>query len=176
MLRHGQKLIRSSCSSQRRLLSVGDSLPKVSVRKASPADEVFISPPATGRSILVGIPAAYSPSCSSSHIPGFISALPQLKKKGVERVDVVAVNDVFVMKAWQATFDGMTDDVSFYADQDGSWTRAAALEFDAAKVLGSKRCKRFAAIIDNGKVAKLFVEPDGTGMTVSTAENVLKEL
>lgn len=166
--------------SPRRFLSVGQSLPTVELRHTTPGDLFTI--PSTGKQVVVGVPAAFSPGCSNSHIPGYLSQIAKFKEAGVEGIYVVSVNDVFVMNAWSTSFASeSTRDVlhsggegegyvKFLADHDGAWTRAAELEFDATKILGNPRSKRFAAIVQNGTVKSLFVESDGTGITVSKAE------
>ena len=169
---HARTLVRHKLAVPRRWLNVGAKLPKVPLRRGTPADLAPLEP--KGRSLLIGVPAAFSPSCSAKHIPGFVSAWTDLQRKGVSTVNVVAVNDVFVVKAWQETFD-LPKGWKFYSD-DGAWTRAAELDFDASKVLGGLRCKRFVAVLEDDKVVQLHVEPDGTGMTVSTAEAVLQAL
>lgn len=167
-------MIAPGTSVLRRDLHVGDRLPKVALRRGTPADSTTLSP--KGKTLLIGVPAAFSPSCSASHIPGFLAAQKTLAEKGITAINVVAVNDVFVMKAWQATFDLPKSEFwKFYSD-DGTWAAAAELDFDATKALGGRRCKRFVAVLQDDKVVQLHVEPDGTGMTVSTAENVIKHL
>lgn len=59
------------------------------------------------------------------------------------------------------------------ADTCGDFTKAADLELDLSKVLGNVRCKRFSILVENGKAAKVHVEPDGTGLTCSLAENLM---
>lgn len=166
--------------SLRRLLSTGRALPNIQLRHATPGDLVNL--PNTGKQILIGVPAAFSPGCSNSHIPGYLKNVKEFKNAGIDEINIVSVNDVFVMNAWAATFTSTkTQDileadakeqsyVRFLADHDGSWTKAAETGFDASKILGTHRSKRFAAIIENGQVQKLFVEPDNTGITVSAAE------
>jgi 2-Cys peroxiredoxin 5 len=66
--------------------------------------------------------------------------------------------------------------VQFLADHDAAWTHAADLHFDASKILGSVRCKRFAAVLEGELVKDVFVEADGTGVTTSAAEHVIKKL
>lgn len=164
----------------RRALSTNSPLPKAQLRHKTPGDLFTI--PATGRQLIVGVPAAFSPGCSNSHIPGYLAKVSDLKQANVEGVYVISVNDVFTMNAWSASFDksstndvlsadgSQEDFIKFLADHDGSWTKEAETGFDASKILGSVRSKRFAAIIDNGKVSKVFIEPDNTGITISSAE------
>lgn len=167
-------------SSSRRALSTNSSLPKAQLRHKTPGDLFTI--PATGKQLIVGVPAAFSPGCSNSHIPGYLAKVSDFKKANVEGVYVISVNDVFAMNAWSASFSSeSTKDVlsadgsqeayiKFLADHDGSWTQEAETGFDASKILGNVRSKRFAAIVEDGKVIKTFIEPDNTGITISSAE------
>jgi 2-Cys peroxiredoxin 5 len=87
----------------------------------------------------------------------------------------VAVNDAFVMSEW-GTAHNAEGAVTLLADSKGELAKAMDLDFDATGALGNHRFKRFAAIIDDGKISKLFVEPDTTGLNVSLVENVVKSL
>ncbi len=66
--------------------------------------------------------------------------------------------------------------IRFLADHDASWTKEAKMDFDASAILGNVRSKRFAAVIRDGKIQHVFEEPDNIGITVSSAESVLKQL
>lgn len=164
----------------RRLLSAGSPIPGVKLRHATPSNETSL--PTTGTHIVIGVPAAFSPGCSNSHIPGYLSKIKELKAAGVNGIHIVSVNDVFVMNAWSNSFSGSSTEnvlasdgnkdayVKFLADHDGSWTKDAKVHFDASAILGGFRSKRFAAIVRDGKVDKVFVEKDNTGITVSAAD------
>lgn len=163
-----------------RSLSTGQSLPTIELRLSTPGDKVSL--PTTGKQILIGVPAAFSPGCSNSHIPGYLAKVKEFKAAGIDGINIVSVNDAFVMKAWADSFSSdSTKDVlspgggnsgffKFLADHDGSFTSAAEVDFDASNILGGPRSKRFAAIIKDGVVQEAFFEPDNTGITVSAAE------
>lgn len=126
--------------------------------------------------ILVGVPAAFSPTCSEKHIPHFLEALPQLTKKGCDKVAILAVNDFFTCKAW-AKAQGVGNKLSFLADGNGELTKALGdVELDLSKALLGVRSKRFSAVVEDGVVKTANIEPDGTGYSVSSAENILKQL
>lgn len=83
------------------LLKAGDAVPSVEIHEGSPGNTVDLSKEtAKGKYIIVGVPGAFSPACSSSHAPGYIKNFDKLAQKGVDGVFVVAVNDAFVTKAW----------------------------------------------------------------------------
>ncbi|MCJ1307772.1 hypothetical protein MMC25_001420 [Agyrium rufum] len=161
-------------ASARRDVKAGDAIPDLEVlTEHSPGNKVNLAKElqGKGRAVIVGVPAAFSPSCSNSHVPGYLNH-PKLKDAGP--VFVVSVNDPFVMKAWALAMDPMSlSGVRFLADPSGAFTSALDLSFDGAAIFGNARSKRYALLVEDGKVKESFVEPDGTGVNVSTAENVL---
>lgn len=102
------------------------------------------------------------PSCSASHIPGYLQS-KRLKDAG--SVVVVSVNDPFVMKAWAKDLDASSSSgIRFLADPHAELTNALDLAFDATAIFGQPRSKRYALVIEDGKVKEVFVEPDNTGV------------
>ncbi|KAI9251442.1 Redoxin [Phascolomyces articulosus] len=156
----------------------GDYLPSVTVQRKSPGDTVDVQElfGSVKKAILFGVPGAFTPGCSKTHLPGFIQQAEKLKaEKGVDLIACVSVNDAFVMSAWAdaTNADGKVD---LLADSKGELAKAMDLDFDASGALGGHRFKRFAAILDHGVVKELFVEQDKTGLNVSLVENVEKHL
>ncbi|XP_032871272.1 peroxiredoxin-5, mitochondrial [Amblyraja radiata] len=155
-------------------IKVGDKLPSVEVHEGDPHCVVNIADIFKGKKgILFGVPGAYTPACNNNHLPSYVEGFEELKKKGVEIVACIAVNDAFVMKAWgsQLKADGK---VRMLADPTGAFTRAIDLELDKEQLiaaLGNKRCKRFVMVLEDGVVKKLNVEADGTGVTCSLAKH-----
>jgi peroxiredoxin len=124
--------------------------------------------------VLFSVPGAFTPTCSAKHLPGFINNADQLKAKGVDTIACMAVNDVFVMKAWGESAKA-AGKVEMLADGNGDYARALGLELDASKFGMGQRGKRFSVIVDNGVVTALNVEPPGE-FGVSSAEAALKQL
>jgi 2-Cys peroxiredoxin 5 len=89
-----------------------------------------------------------------------------LSEKGIEVIACVSVNDPFVMHEWGKAH-GTEGKVRMLADPAGSFTKAAGLELDLTGALGNVRCKRFMAIIDNGAVTHMVIEPKGIETTSS---------
>ena len=124
--------------------------------------------------ILFGVPGAFTPTCSMSHVPGFIGKAEELKSKGIDEIICFSVNDPFVMKAWGKTYPE-NKHVKFVADGSGEYTHLLGLELDLKdKGLGI-RSRRFALLLDNLKVTVANVESGGE-FTVSSAEDILKAL
>ncbi|WP_407333581.1 peroxiredoxin [Enterovibrio sp. 27052020O] len=122
--------------------------------------------------VLFAVPGAFTPTCSESHLPGFIVLADQIKAKGVDEIICVSVNDAFVMQAWGETQNA--DEIMMLADGDASFTKALGLEMDTA-TFGGIRSQRYAMIIENGVVTQLNVEAPKT-FEVSSAEAILTAL
>ncbi|KAF9163701.1 Peroxiredoxin-5, mitochondrial [Mortierella sp. AD011] len=149
--------------------------PAAVLHRSSPADtikpaEFFGS---VNKAILIGVPGAFTPG--KSHVPGYLKHYSELKDKGVDLIACVAVNDAFVMNAW-ANDLGVGDKITMLADPQGNFVKSLGLDFDASAALGGNRSKRFAIVLENGKISRVFVEPNNTGLSVTLAENVVKEL
>ena len=107
-------------------------------------------------------------------MPGFVAEAEAIKKKGVDTIACISVNDPFVMGAWGK--DQKTDDkVLMLADGNGEFTQAMGLTTDASKFGLGTRSQRYAMIVQDGFIKELFIEKPGA-FEVSTAENVLKHL
>lgn len=125
------------------------------------------------RVVLFAVPGAFTPTCSDRHLPGFIDKLAELKARGVDAVACVAVNDPFVMAAWGKARN--VGEIEMLSDGNGEFTRALGLELDASRFSMGTRSRRYAALIDDGEVKVLNVEPAGD-VGVSSAEAILAEL
>mmetsp|Transcript_14642 Transcript_14642/g.35337 ORF Transcript_14642/g.35337 Transcript_14642/m.35337 type:complete len:285 (+) Transcript_14642:54-908(+) len=122
--------------------------------------------------VLFGVPAAFSPSCSERHLPGFVANAEAFKAQGVDLIACVSVNDAFVMKAWATKLDALGSPVVLLADGNATFIRSLGLIQDASKGGMGMRSRRFAAVIRDGVVE--HIEVDQPGQTdVSTAENML---
>jgi glutaredoxin/glutathione-dependent peroxiredoxin len=128
-----------------------------------------------GKTIAVfGLPGAFTPTCSAKHVPGYMEQADALKAAGVDEIWCISVNDPFVMGAWGQD-QSVGDSVVMLADGNGELAAALGLEMDGSGFGLGPRIQRFAAIIDDGVVSWLAVEP-GPGLTVSSAEEVLAAL
>lgn len=158
-------------------LSPGDRLPDVELWTMSPGGpqkvrtgELFGS----GRSVLFAVPGAFTPTCSDYHLPGFVVRADDLRAKGVTTVACLSVNDPFVMGAWGQA-QHVDDRVLMLSDGNGEFTRAMGLDFDGSGIGLGTRSQRYAAVVDDGVLTALFVEP-GPGLSVSSADAVLEAL
>ena len=124
--------------------------------------------------VLFSVPGAFTPTCDARHLPGYIQHADDFKAKGVDTIACMAVNDVFVMKAW-AKASAVEGKVLMLADGNGDYAKALGLELDATAFGMGVRGKRFAVIVDNGVATGVFVEGPGE-FKVSSADYVLGQL
>ena len=159
-------------------ISEGDPIPDVKVM--IPGDDGMPKPAQTrdllgrGRVVLFAVPGAFTPGCSNYHLPGFVLRAADLVDRGVDRIACVAVNDAFVMKAW-ADDQEVGDSILMIGDGNADFTTAMGLEMDGSGFGLGRRSQRYAAVLQDGVVQQLFVEP-GPGVDVSSATNVLDHL
>jgi glutaredoxin/glutathione-dependent peroxiredoxin len=158
-------------------IAVGDQIPDVTLRtptadgpSAVQSREVL----GKGKVVLFAVPGAFTPTCSDHHLPGFVMRADDILAKGVDTIACVAVNDAFVMGAWGRN-QKVGDKIVMLADGNGEFTEAMGLGVDLAGAGLGQRSQRYAAILEDGRVSALFVEPK-PGLDVSSAESVLAAL
>ena len=122
--------------------------------------------------VLFAVPGAFTPTCSRSHLPGYVSNFAAFKEKGVDIVACLSVNDSFVMTAWAK--EQNAESITMIADGSASLTTALGLEIDTGD-FGGIRSKRYAMIIEDGKLTQLYLEKPKK-FEVSNAEHVLTQL
>ena len=160
------------------MIKVGDKVPAATLKRMgdSGIEDVTTQDFLAGRKVvLVGVPGAFTPTCAKEHLPGYIDAADQFKAKGVDEVACLAVNDPFVMAHW-AEQSGAAGKVTLLSDGNGETTQALGLAFDGSAVGLGTRCKRFAALIDDGEVKALHVEDNPGVVNVSGADSLLKDM
>lgn len=154
----------------------GDAIPDVKLTKvtADGPQQVQSSDYFAGKKVaLFSVPGAFTPTCSAKHLPGFVEKAGDLKSKGIDEIACTAVNDAFVMGAWNER-DGSSD-ITMLADGNGDLASALDLEMDGSGFGMGKRGQRFSMIVDDGKVTQLNVEEPGD-FRVSSAEHMLGRL
>lgn len=158
-------------------IQVGDKIPSVTLKHKTDGgiDDVSTDDLFGGKKVvLFALPGAYTPTCSASHLPGFVTHAEDIKAKGVDTIACLSVNDAFVMGAWGQEHNA-GDSVLMLADGNGDFTKAIGLEFDASGFGMGTRSQRYAMVVDDGKVTLLNVEQPGA-FEVSSAEAVLAAL
>jgi glutaredoxin/glutathione-dependent peroxiredoxin len=158
-------------------ISVGDRIPDVklmTITDDGPRPVQSGDALGKGKVVLFAVPGAFTPTCSDHHLPGFVLRADELRAKGVDTIACLAVNDAFVMGAWGQS-QNTGDSVLMLADGNGEFTAEVGLEMDGSGFGLGTRSQRYAAILDDGVVTELLVEP-APGLDVSSADSVLAKL
>lgn len=136
---------------------------------------VQVSQAVAGKTIVIfALPGAYTPTCSASHVPGFVEKASEIKAKGVDEIWCVSVNDAFVMGAWGESL-GATGVIRMMGDGSAEFTQKLGLEQDLSTRGLGVRSQRYAMIVQDGVVKSLNVEAPGK-FEVSDAQSVLNQL
>ena len=158
-------------------IQVGDKIPAATLKSVTPegpkditTDELFRGK----KVVLFAVPGAFTPACSQRHLPGYVEKAGDLKKKGIDTIACIAVNDQFVMDAWGKE-RGAAGKVVMLGDGSGDFVRAIGLELDRIKEGMGIRTQRYSMLVDDGVVKALNVEQPGQ-FDVSSAETMLKAL
>ena len=122
--------------------------------------------------VLFAVPGAFTPTCSVSHLPGFVVHVDDIKAKGVDTVVCMSVNDVFVVDAWGKASNA--EHLLMLADGNADFTTAIGLTLDGTGFGMGTRSQRFAMVVDNGVVSLLNV--DQAALEGSSAEAILAAL
>lgn len=157
-------------------IQVGDMLPEGSFQVMGPngPETVDVTDFFAGKRIVMfAVPGAFTPTCSASHLPGFVVHLDEVKEKGVDDVVCLSVNDVFVMDAWGKAQNA--ERLVMAADGLGEFTRSMGLELDISAAKLGIRSRRYAMLVDNGIVMQLWLDEPGE-FKVSSVEHVLTQL
>ena len=158
-------------------IMVGDSIPKgnlVQMCEDGPEACDVTELCQNKRVVLFSVPGAFTPTCSKKHLPGYVSNASAIKRKQIDIIACLAVNDIHVMHAWGKSL-GANNDVIMLADGNCSYTDTLGMVVDLSGANMGKRCKRFSAVIDDGVITHLNIEPPKE-FGVSSAEALLKQL
>ncbi|HIM32831.1 MAG TPA: peroxiredoxin [Pelagibacteraceae bacterium] len=155
----------------------GDKLPdaKVFILEKDPKEVSIKKIVGNEKVILFGLPGAFTPTCSAKHLPGFIIAIDQLKKKGIKKVVCISVNDPFVMDAWGKTHN-VQDKILMVGDSKGDFTKNIGAELNLTNRGLGVRSSRYTMLVEKGSVLKISEEEVAGKCEVTAAENFLKEI
>ncbi len=135
-------------------------------------DQIF-----QGRTVVVfALPGAYTPTCSTTHLPRYNELAPTFSKLGVDEIVCLSVNDGFVMSEWQKDQDA--PNITFLPDGNGEFTEKMGMLVDKANLGFGKRSWRYSMLVKDGVIVKQFIEPEKEGdpFEVSDADTMLKHL
>jgi peroxiredoxin/glutaredoxin len=157
----------------------GQRVPEVTFRTREGAKwkDVTTKEVFSGKKVVVfALPGAFTPTCSSSHVPRYNELAPAFKAAGVDAIVCISVNDAFVMEEWGKA--QRADHIRFIPDGNGEFTQGMGMLVDKRNLGFGQRSWRYSMLVDDGVVKKMFVEPEveGDPFTVSDAETMLKYL
>jgi peroxiredoxin len=156
-------------------IKIGDKIPSVTLRhlnadgsvNAVSSDDYF-----KGKTVAVfGLPGAYTRTCSSRHLPGYVTSSEALKAKGIDEIACVSVNDAFVMGAWGREHSA-AGKVTMLGDGSCELTEALGLTVDRVAAGMGVRSQRYSMVVTDGVDTELNVEPSGE-YGISSAEAML---
>ena len=127
-----------------------------------------------GKTVVVfSLPGAFTPTCSSTHLPRYNELAGKFAENGVDEIVCISVNDTFVMNAWAADQDA--ENVSFIPDGNGEFTDGMGFLVDKSEIGFGKRSWRYSMLVKDGVIEKMFIEPDlpGDPFEVSDADTML---
>ena len=160
-------------------IKVGDKLPvseffylsqKNEVKKISTSD-IFKNQ----KIVLLGMPGAFTKTCSAIHLPGYLKNYDTAKKKGVSKIVCIAVNDPNVMKAWGEN-QGVGEKIVMIGDPFLNFTKAIGAEVDKSEKGLGIRSNRYTMLVENEIVKKFEVEKETATCELSAAENFLSKI
>jgi len=124
--------------------------------------------------VAFALPGAYTPTCSSSHVPRYNELAPTFRRVGVDAIVCISVNDPFVMAQWQKDQDA--PDITFLPDGNGEFTRQMGMLVDKSELNFGPRSWRYSMLVKAGEIEKMFVEPEKEGdpYEVSDADTMLR--
>lgn len=127
-----------------------------------------------GKTVVVfSLPGAFTPTCSSTHVPGYNDLAKAFRENGVDDIICISVNDAFVMNEW--ALDQCSDNIRMIPDGNGEFTEGMGMLVNKAELGFGKRSWRYSMLVKDGVVEKMFVEPEEPGdpFKVSDAETML---
>ena len=160
--------------------SVGDEFPNVmfnwmdnnfEVQKAESGD-LFENK----KIILIGMPGAFSPTCSTMHLPSFIKSVKEFSELGIDEIFCVLVNDVYVAKVWGETTGATKAGIKIITDPLSILAKTLDFEFTVKGTGLLRRLQRFTAVIKNKNIEKLYFEKERGVCDITSAQTVLRDL
>jgi peroxiredoxin/glutaredoxin len=158
---------------------VGEQVPAVQLAELKDGNVQRIFTPdffAGRRIVLFALPGAFTPTCSSAHVPGYLARLKDFRDAGIDEVVCLAVNDPYVMDAWQRA--EKAQGIRFLADPNGEFTQAMGMSVNHRDNLLGTRSWRYSMLVENGNIETMFIEPDVAGdpFVVSDADTLWRYL
>ncbi len=157
----------------------GQRVPEVTFRTRVDGDwknisskEVF----AKKKVVVFALPGAFTPTCSSSHVPRYNELVPAFKSAGVDAIVCISVNDAYVMSEWSA--NQHAENITFLPDGNGEFSAGMNMLVDKRDLGFGQRSWRYSMYVEDGEIKKMFIEAEVAGdpVEVSDADTMLKHL
>lgn len=158
-------------------IQAGDRIPSVTIRQATTEGAKDVDPAALfagKRVVMFSLPGAFTSTCSTKHLPGYLARHDEIKRSGVDLIACLSVNDAAVMQAWAAAHQ-VGDKIAMLADGSALFTRALGIENDLTARHMGIRARRGLFTIEDGVVRSIELEQPGK-FEVSSAEACLSKL
>lgn len=157
----------------------GQSIPNVTfhTRQGNEWVDVTTEQLFKGKNVIVfALPGAFTPTCSSTHLPRYNELAPVFADNGIDEIICLSVNDTFVMNAWAE--DQHADNITFIPDGNGEFSAEMGMLVDKADLGFGKRTWRYSMLVKDGVIDKMFIEPDlpGDPFEVSDADTMLDHI
>ena len=157
----------------------GQSVPQVTFHTLKDNDFVDVTTDELfkGKTVIVfALPGAFTPTCSSAHVPRYNQLIPTFKANGVDDVICMSVNDAFIMNEWKA--DQHAHEITFIPDGNGEFAEGMGMLVDKSAIGFGKRSWRYSMLVKDGVIVKHFIEADveGDPFDVSDADTMLEYL
>ncbi|MDG9666348.1 glutathione peroxidase [Hahella sp. CR1] len=127
-----------------------------------------------GKNVIVfALPGAFTPTCSSTHLPRYNELAPVFKQNGIDAIICLSVNDTFVMNSWKA--DQKAENIYFLADGNGEFSEGMGMLVEKSELGFGKRSWRYSMLVRDGVIEKMFIEPElpGDPFKVSDGDTML---
>lgn len=160
-------------------ISPGDTLPDATLTRLGDKgpEPVSIGDLTKGRKVVIfAVPGAFTPTCHSAHVPSFMRTKDKFAEKGVDEIVCVSVNDPFVMKAWGEATGAAAAGITMLSDAGSEFTKAIGMDFDAPPAGLIARSKRYAMLVEDGKVSVLNLEESPGACEISAGEGLLEAM
>ena len=155
----------------------GDRLPdaKVFVLEKDPKEVSIKEIIGEDKVIIFGLPGAFTPTCSVKHLPGFINASEEIKKKGVKKILCISVNDPFVMDNW-GKIHNVGNKILMVGDSNATFTKNIGAEVNLHNRGLGIRSSRYSMVVEKGIITKIKEEETAGKCENTAAENFIKEI
>lgn len=160
------------------MIKIGENLPEGAImimEDSSPKKISIQELLGDKKSIIFGLPGAFTPSCSAKHLPGYVTEYNTLIKLGIDFIGCIAVNDIFVMDNWARVSDP-DNNIKMLADGNADYIQKLGLEWDASEFGLGLRCLRFALILQGLKIVEMYIEEVPSHVNLTSASNIIKVL